>query len=350
MIIAFRNMVMHSTEVPYDDMDNNSFSNSELPAYCSSWETVRDTICHATEFLLTYLKKDTKFTRRQFLKEQEVLLNLEKEMTQDGLLDIYGLRINRFLNVEQLLQMSTEIEKLNVKMGELSSKNLKINVKYIFKEPNDFDLHSKMADEIERHFIESWEDHPVSNGFDIIMNGIHSEGKIQSPGLCSGMEYIVLKFEVEDSQLHQFPEDFKSGRSTLSKEVWIKMETTVQEKLPNVDSIKLMTWELGSIIIYMKLCKKSGELWSLKEVNQVKTMLPTINEEITKNFEGYVCKSQLADSYTFLLQAKNEWGARFLESLKQKPSIILQRFLSTKKLCKCRDSYRKYYNCSKVNK
>jgi len=107
MIIAFRNMVMHSTEVPYDDMDNNSFSNSELPAYCSSWETVRDTICHATEFLLTYLKKDTKFTRRQFLKEQEVLLNLEKEMTQDGLLDIYGLRINRFLNVEQLLQMSS---------------------------------------------------------------------------------------------------------------------------------------------------------------------------------------------------------------------------------------------------
>jgi len=247
--------------------------------------------------------------------------------------------------------MSTEIEKLNVKMDELRTKNLKINVKYIFKEPNDFDLYSKMADEIERHFIENWKHHPVSSEFDITMNGIHSEGKIQPPALYSGMEYIVLKFEAEETQLHKFPKDFKSGRTTLSREVWDKMEKTVQEKLPNVASIKLITWELGSVIIYMKLCKKSGELWSLEEVNQVQTMLPTINQEFKKNFEGYVCKSQLADSYdhdndestiTFLLEAKNEWGARFLESLKQKPNIILQRFLSTKKLCKCADSYRKH--------
>ena len=347
IILAFRNMTMHSTEVEYDNMDNNNFSCDQLPAYCSSWEMVRDTICHATETVLKYLEKnDPKFTNRQLMKQQQDLSNVESMTTEEEVLDIYRAQINKFLKTEQLLEVTKGMEELSVKMDELSLKSLDIMVKYIFKDPNEFDLHSKMADEIERHFKESWENHPESNGFDIIMNGIHSESKTQRDS--SGLDSIVLKFEVEQSQTHPFPKAFKNGRSDLSKELWNYMKATVQAKLPNVDSIKLMNWKLGSIIIYMKLCKKFGEVWSTEEICQVQSMLPAITQEVMEEFQGYICKCKITDTddsdkdeniITFRFEAKDKWGARFLETLKPKPNIELQRFLTFNNPCKCRDSY-----------
>ena len=47
---------------------------------------------------------------------------------------------------------------------------------------------------------------------------------------------------------------------------------------------------------------------------------------------------------TFLLEAKSEWGARFLEKLKRRPSDELQRILNSSTLCKCKDSYCKFEN------
>jgi len=337
MILVYRNFVMHLTHGQCEDMGSGKLLSYDLPSYCLSWNNVRDTIWNATLTILNYLcyNANLALTHFELINYKEILLNLNS-ITKDELLKIYGTKIQSFLELEQNIEMQKTLECMAKKIDNIyySKQILKIKVKYVFNKLVDFDYDCEEAVKMTKSFESNWK--KLGKDVEVNLSSVDS--------VMEKIESTVVLFTIKAKSSDTFTENLKDGHSEESKKLWNELKTLTEENLEFARVVKRLSWEFGSIIIRMLICKNLGECLTSKQREKVESTLPKLCQQLELEHSEIKCNAKLLDtreSYkekdeivvSFILRANNNTTINKLQNLNKNPTeYFFQEFLSNGKL------------------
>ena len=322
IISAFRNFLFHSTTSDYDQMDKGNFKNYQLPTYCDSWKTLKDTIHYATMTVLEYLpiERVSIYEREQYKSSYTFADKLGK----NELIKIYGDQFRFFLNAEKIESISYSLERIE----EQTRKYLNISILF-----THIDSSNRLS--IKHH------------GKDIrnaITSAVNPNGTQTLRVLLTREDFNPLNnspefyFILKSANGNALPEEYEDRYSDLSEGLWKTISKSITNNIHIVSKVEQNMWKLGSIIISAILYKCSAdEEWTTEDITQIESCIPNIRQYLENERSEFNCQVEVMfkpgiqfdeNVFSFQLLADSQGDAEQLYDLVNDPNLLGQIILS----------------------
>ncbi|XP_066912604.1 uncharacterized protein [Clytia hemisphaerica] len=298
IVHTFRNIAMHLTEVKCTDMDNGRFSDANAPGYCTSWQTIKDTVWFAVKVLLDFLKDKGSINDFELREHSTELLSICTASAKSDL-SMYSSKFQKYLRIEGVVDISEKLRALDIKADELldeaaknnlatetlrtfiKNKPLKIDATFRFEDDLNFDLRCKEAKAMRQGFKKAAEQYFKTKEINTKMIGFrYTQERPSKP------EALLIEFKISSNEISlQMYNDIDSEKA---EELWSDIEKELVSKLP-IAEIKLQRWDEGSIIIHFSLLKKDGTPWLSEEKVLIDSTLTSISNNVEQNILSTEC-------------------------------------------------------------
>ena len=261
IISTFRNFLSHSTTPDYERMDKDIVADYQLPTYCTSWKTVRETIHYATMAVFEYLPEEYVSNYEHELL-RKTFYYVGEGIKRNELMNVYGDKIQQFFIREKLQSLVNVIIEQTRKCLRISTI---LTHNHMMKE-FEMSTHGEMIEST----IESRLNRNGSQTFEVNLTDKTTQAS-------SKYSEVELYFKISSADGNPLPKAYGKRYSDISKELWKTVSESITANIDFVSKVERNKWDLGSIIISAILYKFSADKdWTTEEITQIESCIPNI--------------------------------------------------------------------------
>lgn len=277
LIISLRNLVAHSNEVLWEELDNGTFCSADFPN-CPNWKRLSKSVFDNIEQLLRYLKIEGTISTEEY-EVRKYHLNQVVQLQKEELLKKFSNQIlveaNQIMlcqSTKKSLYLKFEVELPN---NQLPRKALQLNGEVM----NSI---CKVTKQIIMHETEA-----VSES---IINIQREKCEVVYPQANVKALKVKLIVEPRDFTTEAKLFIFKTPVSPASLNLWEILSDKIKSELKDgslgIDAdVWQEQWKLGSIIIKVAIVKKNKTIWTADEIDFLLLQRFGLTDDLTGNVE-----------------------------------------------------------------